>query len=210
MTQSALYGAPYSVYVRIARLVLEEIGVTYDLVPIDIFTPESLPDDYAARHPFGKIPAFEHDGFRLFETDAIARYAVAAFGGERLVPGAARSLARMTQIMRVVDNYAYRALVWGVFVEEVERGRAGQLNAEEMTRARQAVGVLEDLAEAPFLVGAEMTLADLWVAPIFAYFCLAPSGPALLNSFPKLAAWQAAMATRPSVVATRFPREDAA
>ena len=136
MTQIALYGAPYSVYVRIARLVLHEIGVNYDLVPIDIFTPDSLPADYAARHPFAKIPAFEHDGFRLFETDAIARYAVAAFGGDSLIPRAARAQARMTQIMRIMDHYAYPVLVWGVFVEEVERGRAGQLSTDEMDRAQ--------------------------------------------------------------------------
>ncbi len=113
MTQITLYGAPYSVYVRIARLVLHEIGVNYDLVPIDIFTPDSLPADYASRRPFAKIPAFEHDGFRLFETDAIARYAVAAFGGDSLIPRAARAQARMTQIMRIMDHYAYPVLVWG-------------------------------------------------------------------------------------------------
>ncbi len=210
MTQITLYGAPYSVYVRIARLVLEEIGVTYELVPVDIFTQDSLPDDYETRHPFGKIPASEHDGFRLFETDAIACYAVAAFGGERLIPRDARALARMTQIMRVVDNYAYPALVWGVLVEEVKRSRAGQLSAEEIARARRALGVLEDLAEVPFLVGAELSLADLWLAPVLAYLRLAPSGPALLDSSPKLTAWQATMAARPSVIATRFPKEEEA
>jgi len=26
------------------------------------------------RHPFGKIPEFDHDGFRLYEAGAIARY----------------------------------------------------------------------------------------------------------------------------------------
>ncbi len=207
MTQITLYGAPYSVYVRIARLVLHEIGVNYDLVPIDIFTPDSLPADYAARHPFAKIPAFEHDGFRLFETDAIARYAVAAFGGDRLIPRAAGAQARMTQIMRIMDHYAYPVLVWGVFVEEVERGRAGQVSTAEMDRARQVLGVLEGLAKAPFLVGAEPTLADLWAAPMFALLSLAPSGPALLDASPKLAAWRTIMAVRPSMVATRFPRE---
>jgi len=32
-----LFGAPYSVYVRAARLALDEKGVDYQLVPVDIF-----------------------------------------------------------------------------------------------------------------------------------------------------------------------------
>ena len=37
MGRPVLYGADYSVYVRIARLALYEKGVGYDLVPVDIF-----------------------------------------------------------------------------------------------------------------------------------------------------------------------------
>ena len=31
--------APYSVYVRAVRLALEEKGIVYELVPVDIFAP---------------------------------------------------------------------------------------------------------------------------------------------------------------------------
>ncbi|WP_245520908.1 glutathione S-transferase N-terminal domain-containing protein, partial [Mesorhizobium sp. M8A.F.Ca.ET.208.01.1.1] len=53
---------------------LEEKGVDYELAPVDIFAADGIPAWYLERHPFGRIPAFEHDGFRLFETGAIARY----------------------------------------------------------------------------------------------------------------------------------------
>jgi glutathione S-transferase len=66
-------GAPYSVYVRSVRLTLEEKAVDYDLVPVDIFAAGGPPREQVARHPFGKIPAFEHDSFRLYEAGAIAR-----------------------------------------------------------------------------------------------------------------------------------------
>ena len=51
MTQVMLFGAPYSVYVRIARLVLEEAGVSYELSEVDIFADEGVPADYLERHP---------------------------------------------------------------------------------------------------------------------------------------------------------------
>ncbi|HET6159952.1 MAG TPA: glutathione S-transferase family protein [Dongiaceae bacterium] len=207
MNRVTLFGAAYSVYVRIARLALEELSVPYDLVEIDIFTKDSLPADYGDRHPFGRIPAFEHDGFRLFETDAIVGYIVECFGPGTLLPAAAKERARMRQIMRIMDNYAYPSLVWGVYVEETERGRAGQLRPDELDPARKCLRVLEDLAAPGFLAGAEITLADLWALPMLAYLDLAPSGRALLRDAAKLAAWLQRMQARPSVAATRFPAE---
>jgi glutathione S-transferase len=65
-----LFGAPYSVYVCAVRLALDEKGVDYELVPVDIFTPGGPSKEHLARHPFGKIPAFEHAGFRLYEAGA--------------------------------------------------------------------------------------------------------------------------------------------
>ena len=209
MAGTTLYGARYSVYVRIARLVLEEAGAPYDLVDVDIFSPSARPSGYSERHPFDKIPAFEHDGFRLFETDAIAQYAVAAFGAGHLLPAAPRERARALQIMRIMDNYAYPALVWGVFVEEVERGRAGRLAAEEIARAETVLDVIDGLAAGAYLAGERMTLADLWALPMIALFQLAPTGRDLMARRPRLVAWRDAMETRASVAATRFPRETA-
>lgn len=207
MNRITLFGASYSVYVRIVRLVLEELGIRYDLAEVDIFAKEGVPADYLDRHPFGRIPAFEHDGFRLFETDAIVSYIVERFSGDALLPSDVKERARMRQIMRVMDNYAYRALVWGIYVEETERNRAGRLEPAEIERAAKCLGVLEDLSASSFLVATQPTLADLWVWPMLAYLRLAPSGEAMLHQRPKLSLWLERMQDRPSVQATRFPAE---
>jgi glutathione S-transferase len=207
MEPARLYGAEYSVYARIARLVLEEAGVPYDLVEVDVFSDHGFSTEYLARQPFGKIPAFEHDGFRLFETDAIAQYAIGMSGRRDLMPEGTRDRARATQIMRIMDNYGYPSLVWGVFVEEVERDRRGSLNEDEVNRARNVLAVLADLMDRAFLVGERVTLADLWAAPMIAYLRLAPTGKALLDEFPALESWWGHMAPRPSIVATRYPAE---
>jgi glutathione S-transferase len=81
-----LFGEPYSVHVRAVRLALEEKNVAYELVPVDIFKPGGPPPEHYARHPFGKIPAFEHAEFRLYEARAITRYVDEAFPGPRLQP----------------------------------------------------------------------------------------------------------------------------
>lgn len=207
MSRLALFGAAYSVYVRIVRLVLEELGIRYDLVEVDIFSKQGVPPDYLDRHPFGRIPAIEHDGFRLFETDAIVSYLVDRFGGEALLPAGAKERARMRQIMRIMDNYGYRALVWGIYVEEVERNRAGALRQDELEHATKCLTVLEDLAEPVFLAGGRLSLADLWVLPMLSYLALAPSGAAMLRNAPRLGGWLERMQDRPSVHATRFQAE---
>jgi glutathione S-transferase len=207
MSQVTVFGAPYSVYVRIVRLVLEETGVPYELVEIDIFAKDSLPADYADRHPFSRIPAFEHDGFRLFETDAIAGYILERFGDGGLLPADVEHRARMRQIMRILDNYAYPWLVWGIYVEEMERGRLGRLEAQELARAEQCLRVLSDLAGEEYMAGTRLSLADLWALPMLAYLDVAPAGHRLLQEVPKLSAWLARMRLRPAVIATRFATE---
>jgi glutathione S-transferase len=209
MKRVTLFGASYSVYVRVVRLVLEELKIPYDLIEIDIFSKDGVPPDYLDRHPFARIPAFEHDGFRLFETDAIIGYVVERFGGEALLPTEVKARARMRQIMRVMDNYGYRALVWGIYVEETERNRAGRLEREELDRASKCLRVLDDLSKPAFLVDAHITLADLWAFPMLAYLKLAPSGAAMLRNHPKLSAWLERMQDRPSVRATLFRAERA-
>ena len=107
--------------------------------------------------------------------------------------------------MRIMDNYAYPSLVWGVFVEEVERGRP--IEPEEIERARNVLTVLAGLMGRPFLAGDQVTLADLWAAPMFAYLRLAPTGKKLLSGYPELEAWLALMMARPSCMATGYPAE---
>jgi len=114
LAEPILFGAAYSVYVRIARLALVEKGVAYRLEEVDIFAEGGPPADHLARHPFGRIPAFEHDGFRLYESGAIARYVDEAFPGPVLQPAAPKARARVNQAISILDSYAYRTLVWDI------------------------------------------------------------------------------------------------
>jgi glutathione S-transferase len=197
-----VYGAAYSVYVRAVRLTLVEKGVAYDLVEADVF---GNPDDRAAqmqRHPFGKIPAFEHDGFRLYESQAIERYVDEAFDGPALQPTDLRRRARMSQALSMLDSYAYPHLVWGVYSERVEKPKRGI--APDEARIAEALAkswiCLEALAQimgdGPWLAGRSLSLADLHGAPMIDYFRQTPEGAAMLAEFPPLAAWWPAMKWR--------------
>lgn len=200
-----VFGTADSVYVRIVRLTLIEKGVDHDLVPVDPFAPEGVPPAYRARHPFGRIPAFEHDGFRLFETGAITRYVDEAFEGPALLPEGVKARARANQIISLADAYAYRPMVWGVYVERVEKPAQGEPSDEARLAAALAeadicLASLAALMEGgPFLTGSRLSLADLHLAPMVSYFQQAPEGAARLAAHPGLAQWWARMSTRPSL-----------
>jgi glutathione S-transferase len=209
MTEPIVFGAAYSVYVRAVRLALVEKGVAYRLEEIDIFAEGGPPPGYLERHPFGRIPAFEHDGFRLYETNAISLYVDGAFEGPPLMPAELRARARAHQLLGILDNYAYRTLVWDVFVERVmvpqEGGTADEAKiAAALERARSCLAAVESLmGEGPWLAGARVSLADLRAFPMFDLFRKAPEGARLLGDHPGLARWLETMAQRPSVMATR-------
>ena len=104
-----VFGAAYSTYTRSVLIALREKGVQYTLSEVDVFKP--IPAEHSARHPWGKIPAIDHDGFQLYETDAIIRYIDEAFPGAALQPGTPRERARMMQAIGIIDSYAYKPMV---------------------------------------------------------------------------------------------------
>jgi glutathione S-transferase len=204
-----VFGAAYSVYVRAVRLALTEKSVPYDLVEIDVFAPGGPPAEYLVRQPFGRIPAFERDGFRLYESTAIERYVDEAFSGPPLQPAAPRARARMNQAISLLDSYAYRTFVWDIYVERIVKPREGRASdetriAEALPRARTCLQALEDIMEeGPWLAGGHLTLADLHAAPMFDFFRLTTEGANLLAARSRLSSWWTKIAARKSTSATR-------
>lgn len=104
-----LHGYRYSVYNRIARLALLSKKVEHEMIEVNPFA--DLSEAYLKLHPFGRVPALTHGPFELFETSAITRYVDRAFSGPSLQPERAIALARMDQVIAVVDAYAYWPMV---------------------------------------------------------------------------------------------------
>ena len=204
-----LHGPAYSTYARTARLALEEKGVPYELREVDILTGAAQKPEYLALQPFAKVPALEHDGFRLYETAAIARYVDEAFPGPKLQPADVKRRARMAQIVAIVDSYAYGSLigkvVWQRAVVPLLGGTPDEsIVAEAAPLVGKSIAALEAAADSqgPFLCGPELSLADLHLVPVMAYFSGTPEGQKALAGAPRLARWWQAIAGRPSVKKT--------
>ena len=209
MADVTVFGAAYSVYARSVRLALEEKRVPYRLEEVDVFGPGGAPADHLARHPFGRIPAFRHGDFALYETGAINRYVDEVFSGPPLQPRDVRLRARMNQVLSILDSYAYRTLVWDIFVERVRvPARGGSSDeariAAALPKAEICLRALAELsADHAWFAGPELTLADLHAAPMFAYFTQAPEAEGLLRPHARLREWWERVSVRESMKRTQ-------
>ncbi len=209
MASVILYGPSYSTYARTVRLVLEEKGIAYELKPVNIMAGEGQATDHTRRHPFGKVPAFEHDGFSLYETVAIARYIDRVFPGSSLQPSDPKQAGRMDQIIAVVDSYAYGSivgkLVWQRLVVPMQGGQGDESIVQgSMDTVRLCLSEFERLkGQSEFLTGSQISLADCFLAPIFGYLTMTPDAEGLLQSTPGLRRWWEAVSQRPSMQKTQ-------
>ena len=209
MAPPIIYGPGLSTYVRTARLVCEEKGADYRLVEIDILKGAHKTPEHLARHPFGRVPAFEHDGFRLYETSAITRYLDAVLPGTSLTPADPKGAARMDQVVAIVDAYGYGAMISACVVQRVVVPMTGGTTDEAVISAAMptvevSLKAFEDLLDGhAWLAGDMLSLADLHLAPVMAYFSGTPEGQRLLPDRPRLSAWWKLMSVRPSMAKTQ-------
>jgi glutathione S-transferase len=122
----------------------------------------------------------------------------------------------MAQIIGILDAYAYRPMVWDIFVERVRKPPQGEASDEAKIAAALAASdhcltVLESLmGEADWLAGgsAAPTLADFHAAPMLVYLAAAPEGAALLGRHGAMQAWLGRMKARLAMQATPSPLID--
>lgn len=142
---------------------------------------------------------------------AISRYVDDCFPGIQLQPAGARGRARVAQIVSILDSYAYRPMVWDTFVERVRKPQRNESPDEQkieaaVARSKLCLDVLQRLmGEDQWLVGDELSLADLHAAPMIAYFAAAPEGAAALARHPRLLTWWDQISMRVSMRSTTSP-----
>ncbi|MGE0260495.1 MAG: glutathione S-transferase family protein [Alphaproteobacteria bacterium] len=207
MARPIVYGPAGSTYVWSVRLALAEKGVAHELVHVPFGAHREEP--HLSRHPFAKVPAFEHDGFALYETQAILRYIDEGFPVSPLQPTDLHQFARMSQIMGIVDSYAWQAIAAGIVFNRMLAPRLGlpvdeEAVAEAVPRTRLCLSEFARLmGDQPFMAGERISLADLMVTPLLYYLARVPEGEAPLDENPSLRAWMRRIEDRQSFQVTK-------
>ena len=209
MSELVIHGISGSPFVRSVQIAMEEKGAPYRLAPMQ--PGENKGEAHLKRHPFGRMPAVEHDGFAFYETQAIVRYIDQSFPGPALQPTDARAAARMNQIMGINDCYLFPLAVRIIGFQRIVGPALLGIETDEAVvaaaapDARLCVGELDRLlGEDPFLAGARFSLADVMICPQMAFLAATPEGEAMLAGT-RLGAWLERIEARPSFEATLPP-----
>jgi glutathione S-transferase len=206
MASMIVHGIPGSPYVRAALLTLEEKGADYELAAMAPGTLKQQP--HLSRHPFGRIPAFEHDGWMLYETRAIMHYVDAVVPGPRLQPEEPRAAARMDQLMNITDWYLMPQVSATITFNRVVAPRFNRPVDEEkvaqsIPNARICIREISRLLDGHrWMAGDEISLADLLLAAHLSMFAQAPEGAQILQEHENLSEWLTRIEARPSMKAT--------
>jgi glutathione S-transferase len=209
MSAITVYGIPGSPFLRSVEIALKEKGAQYRLqvmTPAEMKTPEHL-----KLHPFGRIPIFEHDDFRLYETQAIIRYLDEIFIHPPLTPGNPKARARMNQIIGIIEWYFFPKAAAPIAFNRIIGPKLLGLPTDEaaiadaMPMARTSFAEIDRLIDGhEYLTGDHLSIADIMLGAQLDLLTTTPEGRELIGGT-RLEPWLERVRTRPSFVATQPP-----
>src|SRR6516164_1949206 len=211
MNRFIVHGVPGSPFSRAVLATLEEKGADYRLAALAVGMIKVEP--HISRHPFGRVPVLEHDGFMLYETQAILRYLDRVLPAPSLTPADAQAAARMDQIMNINDWYLFQGVANVIAFQRIVGPKVLGLTSDEaaiaaaMPKARVVIGELSRLlGREVYLAGNSVSLADLHLAPQLDFLAMTPEWSQLSANAANLNAWLGRMGTRASMTATTWER----
>jgi GST-like protein len=184
------------------HITLEELGLPYTVIPVNIGKGDQFRPEFLSITPNHRIPAIvDHDGpggqpITLFESAAIMMYLSEKTGGKLIPKDPAGRYACLQWMMFQMGgvgpmfgqynhfaNYAVEKIPYAI-----------QRYTNEVQRLHR---VLEKrLSEAPYLAGAEYSLADIITFP---WIRNPDRRNIALDDYPNMKRWHDAIAARPAV-----------
>ncbi|KAH9933998.1 glutathione S-transferase [Epithele typhae] len=202
-----IHGATVATCTQRILIVIEELAIPYELVPVDYAAGEHKAPAYLANQPFGQIPYIDDDGFKLFESRAICRYLALKHGGVAagLVPAAGdlEAVALFEQAASVeMSNFDPSASK--LAFENLFKPMVGQTADTEVVKA--LVQVLEGkiagyeamLGKTKYLAGDVVTIADLFHLPYGSLLAKQKIDFLESEKYPNVARWWKDISSRPS------------
>ncbi|MBD8472095.1 glutathione S-transferase family protein [Sphingomonas sp. CFBP 8765] len=186
-----IYGDPGSGSLRRVTSAAAIMGLPIERVNIDLFKGESHTADFLELNPHGLSPVMVDGDVVLYEASAINLYLADKAGGQ-LLGVTPRERYEVLQWM-FWSGEQWRVFATLTFDERIGKRFMGQPEDESITaltfaKIRAAAAVLDaHLAERQFVVGDQLTLADIDIA---APFSQNERTKVPFDEYPNLVAWQ--------------------
>lgn len=157
---------------------LEELGIPYEYISLNISAGENRKPEYLAINPMGKVPAILDGNLKLWESGAILLYLAEKYQKKP------NSLDESAQIMQWVF-FANATLSPALFIEKQRTTEVPRL----------LVALNQILQNKSFLVGNSLSAADIAVVSYLYYAKILVA--VNYNQYPAINSYLNAMATRP-------------
>jgi glutathione S-transferase len=161
------------------------LGLKYEWIETNILQGESRTPAFLAMNPAGQVPAvILEDGRRLAQSNAILLHLAE---GSSLIPADAYDRAKMLEWM-FWEQYSHEPYVAVARFHVLYLGKpVADLEARLVERGAAALQRMElGLAASPFLVGEQLSLADV---ALVAYTRVSHEGGFSLEPYPAVKAW---------------------
>ena len=181
-----LYRHPLSGYSHRVELFLSLLGLSAELIDVDLAAGDQKAPAFLEMNPFGQVPVIQDGEITLSESNAILVYLAKKYAPEQWLPHDPFGAAE-------VERWLSIAAGWVAFGPAAARlitaFNASFNSAEVIARANGLFAIMEmELQKSPFLVGEAPTLADI---ANYTYIALAPEGNISLTPYPHLRSWLA-------------------
>jgi GST-like protein len=195
-------GSPNVVKIYIA---LEELGLPYEVAPVDVFTGKQFDAEFLKLNPLAKVPVIvDSEGpggkpYTCFESGAILLYLAEKTGRLLAKDGAARFDAIQWMMVQMTTV----GPMFGQHVHFIRFAPPGNDYAKSRytTQAIRVCEVIEQrLAASPYLGGAEYGIADIATYP-WSRNIPALLGEPVAAKLPHTMKWVATIGERPAVKA---------
>ncbi|GBB83248.1 hypothetical protein RclHR1_01000004 [Rhizophagus clarus] len=191
-----VFGYPTSPFSRMVYYVLKELGLSYEIAQPNNHEEIKTPEYLATKHPFGKIPYLDDDGFHIYETRAITRYLVNKYQGTKnstvLIPSDVQKAALVEQFISVEISYYTQPLYKMLRPLTLKRLHGIEPDLKIVNEGREelekTLDVYEKLLEGKDYLTGEFSLADLLHVPLTFYAFNAGEGD-LWNKRPNVSRW---------------------
>jgi len=184
-----------------------ELGLDYEHLPIEIGDAGARSPEFLAINPNGRLPVIVDDGFVLFESLAITLYLAKKHSAGKLYPATLEGEAKAWQWSFWAIAEVDRGVnIWSLHAVRLPPAeRDGALREEALKVIAAPFKVLDAaLAENPYLLGGEFTVADLNVAAV-----ISRAVDMDLSAAPNLKAWLTRCLERPAARAALALKDEA-
>jgi glutathione S-transferase len=184
-------------YVQRAAIALAEKGVGFRRVDVDL---SNKPDWFRAISPLGKVPLLRVGDDVLFESAVIVEY-LEETNPHSLHPHDPLERAKHRAWMEFGSS-----ILADIWVLETTPDRTAFVAKRDVLNDKFK-RIENTLTSGPYFAGARFSLVDAVFAPVFRYFDTFERfvDLGLFEAVPKVAAWRAALAKRPSVIGAVVP-----